>query len=110
VDAKAVGALLREHRHHFELIVIDSPAILPLDGGMFAECADRIVLIVEWERSERSAVMEAIAFLGTLKQKIAGVVLNKVSPQWYRLFDGGRYIRDYAAATVKEPIATKTAA
>jgi succinoglycan biosynthesis transport protein ExoP len=108
VDANAVSALLREHRHHFELIVIDSPAILPVDGGMFAECADRAVLMVEWERTDRAAVLEALAMLGPLKQKVAGVVLNKASPQWYRLFDCGRYIRHYPAPPVKHPITSNT--
>ncbi|MEA2936172.1 MAG: polysaccharide biosynthesis transport protein, partial [Variibacter sp.] len=112
VDSKAVAAFLSEHRQQFDLIVIDSPAILPVDGGLFAECADRAVLLVEWERTERAAVLEALAMLGPLKQKVAGVVLNKASPQWYRLFDCGRYIRYYAAPPIQEPLAanTKTAA
>lgn len=95
IKADAVAALLRECRQHFELIVIDSPAILPLDGAMFMDSADRAVLIVEWERTERAAVLEALAMLGAQKRKLAGVVLNKASPHWYRLFDCGQYLRYY---------------
>jgi polysaccharide biosynthesis transport protein len=110
IEGKAVSALLSEHRQKFDLIVIDSPAILPVDGGTFIECADRVVLMVEWERTERAAVLEALAMLGPYKQKLAGVVLNKASPQWYRVFDCGRFIRHYSPPPIKSTAATTRSA
>ena len=55
-------------------------------------CADRAVLIVEWNRTERQAVIEALDALGQDARKIAGVVLNKVAMGWYRLFSDSRYV------------------
>jgi polysaccharide biosynthesis transport protein len=100
VEKDAFAAILRECRQHFDLIVIDSPAILPVDGGTFIDCADRAVLIVEWERTEREAVLEALATLGPQRRKVTGVVLNKASTLWYRLFDCGQYLRYYSLGTV----------
>ena len=96
VEKDAFAAILRECRQQFDLIVIDCPAILPVDGGMFIDCADRAVMIVEWERTEREAVLEALATLGPQKRKVTGVVLNKASSLWYRLFDCGQYLRYYS--------------
>jgi Mrp family chromosome partitioning ATPase len=74
--------------------VIDSPAILPT--GVAApqiECADRAVLVVEWDRTERQAIMEARDMLGPDAKKIIGAVLNKASPSWSRLFNYGGYVK-----------------
>jgi polysaccharide biosynthesis transport protein len=112
IEGKAIGALVREHRAHFDLIVVDGPAILPVDGGTLVEWADRTILIVEWERTDRAAVLEALRMIGPHKHKLAGVILNKASPRWYRLFDCGRYLQHYSAARLQAPAdpAAKTAA
>jgi Mrp family chromosome partitioning ATPase len=98
INETALAALLTRCRQRFDLIVIDSPAILPFDGDTFITCADRALLIVEWERTERQAVLEALAMLGENKEKVAGAVLNKVSSYWYQLFDYGRYPSYYSYA------------
>ncbi len=90
--------MLTRCRQRFDLIVIDSPAILPFDGDTFIACADRALLIVEWERTEREAVIEALGMLGENRHKVAGAVLNKVSSYWYQLFDYGSYPSYYSYA------------
>jgi succinoglycan biosynthesis transport protein ExoP len=92
-EGRSIAKLLRDLREHFDLIVVDSPAILPVDGGMFVEHADRAVFIVAWESTGRGAVKEALGMLGVYRAKLAGVVLNRASPRWYRLFGAGRYLR-----------------
>jgi capsular exopolysaccharide synthesis family protein len=98
INETVLGGLLTRCRQRFDLVVIDSPAILPFDGDTFIACADRALLIVEWERTEREAVIEALGMLGENKEKVAGVVLNKVSSYWYQLFDYGRYPSYYTYA------------
>lgn len=98
LNEAALGALLTRCRQRFDLVVIDSPAILPFDGDDFIACADRGLLIVEWERTDRAAVIDALGMLGDNRDKIAGVVLNKVSGYWYQLFDYGRYPGYYSYA------------
>jgi polysaccharide biosynthesis transport protein len=105
IDEKSIAAVLAECRKHFDLVVIDSPAILPADGGAFIEFADRAVMMVEWDRTERATVQDALAMLGRHKSKLTGIVLNKASPRWYRLFDCGRYLRYYSAGMAPIPAA-----
>lgn len=116
LDGERIASVLEECRTHFDLIVIDSPAVLPTAGLVpLLKCADRALLIVEWERTDRQAVAEALNLLGRDVNKIAGAVLNKVPPQWYRFFDNGCYFnvynqaKDGAAIVAPAPLAIKKA-
>jgi succinoglycan biosynthesis transport protein ExoP len=93
IDPARLELLLRQCRNEFDLVVLDTPAILPVGGiTPYLRWADCAVLVVEWDGTPRQAVSEAIDLLDTDAQKIAGLVLNKVSPRWFRLFRyGGRY-------------------
>jgi capsular exopolysaccharide synthesis family protein len=93
IDAAHLGSLLHQCREEFDLVVLDTPAILPVGGiTPYLKWADCAVLVVEWDGTPRQAVSEALDLLDVDAQKIAGLVLNKVSPRWYRLFRyGGRY-------------------
>jgi polysaccharide biosynthesis transport protein len=94
IDGVRLAALLREFGKHFDVVVIDSPAILPVGGSApHLECADRAILLVEWDQTERQAVAEALDMLDSHGRKLAGVVLNKVSVGWCRLFDYGAYLK-----------------
>jgi uncharacterized protein involved in exopolysaccharide biosynthesis/Mrp family chromosome partitioning ATPase len=108
IDRSRLTAFLREYGKHFDLVVIDCPAILPIGGSVpSVECADRAVLLVEWDRTARQAVAEALDALGVDARKLAGVVLNKVSLGWCHLFDYGGY---YKSTTLTKTAATRAAA
>jgi polysaccharide biosynthesis transport protein len=97
IQEAVVANLLRDCSKHFDLVVVDSPAILSSPGSMpFIECADRAIMVVEWARTERQAVIEALGTLGAHARKVAGVALNKVPADWYRIFENGRYRGYYA--------------
>ena len=68
------------------------------------ESADRALLLVQWEATDRQAVLEILAALGTHTRKIVGVVLNKVAMDWYRLFDSGRYSSYSESASYSESV------
>jgi len=93
IDAARLDSLLRRCRNEFDLVVLDTPAILPAGGiTPYLKCADCAVLVVEWDGTSRQIVSEALDLLDRDARKIAGLVLNKVSPRWFRLFRyGSRY-------------------
>jgi capsular exopolysaccharide synthesis family protein len=95
-----LGQLIDDCRKHFDLVVIDCPAVLSsVDGAMpFIKCADGAILLIRWEKTDREAVTEALATLGAHARRILGVVLSMVPVDWYRLFDNGRYRNYYADA------------
>jgi Mrp family chromosome partitioning ATPase len=99
--------VLRDCEQQFDLIVIDSPAVLPTAGLVpLLKQADRALMVIEWERTDRQAVAEALELLERDFGKIAGAVLNKVPPQWCRFFDSGRYFNAYHQL---EPVSPLTA-
>jgi len=60
--------------------VIDaSPLLAVVDALTLAAVADKIVMIVEWGRTSRASVSEALKALRFAGHSIAGIVLNKVS-------------------------------
>jgi succinoglycan biosynthesis transport protein ExoP len=104
IEGKRLEGLLQECRKHFDLIVIDSPAVLPTTGGVpFLACADRALLIVEWERTDGQAVIQALELLGETGEKIVGAVLNKVAMPWHRFFDNGMYFNVYNQPATIQP-------
>jgi len=104
LDTARLESLLRQCRNEFDLVVLDTPAILPIGGiTPYLKWSDCAVLVVEWDGTPRQAVSEAVDLLDMDAQKIAGLVLNKVSPRWFRLFRyGGRYPE---SASVLQPAA-----
>jgi exopolysaccharide transport family protein len=96
LDASAFASLIETCRKAFDLVVIDSPAILPVaETTAPISFADRAVMIVEWQRTCRESVTEAINLIGPHAHKITGVVVNKVAMRWYRLVHDERYLGDY---------------
>ena len=95
IDGPGLESFLHGCREKFDLVLIDSPAILPMAGIIpFMAHADRALLVVEWDRTERQVVADALDALGPDAWKVAGVVLNKVAPDWYRVSGDGRLSGD----------------
>lgn len=66
---------------HFETIVIDAPALLPVvDSRLLASYADEIVLVATWRRTPLDVLRKAVQVLGGSAALLAGVVLNHTDP------------------------------
>jgi succinoglycan biosynthesis transport protein ExoP len=102
-DEKAITEMLRDYGQDVEMIVVDTPAILSIEGGAWIDCADRIIMVVEWGVTERDSIRDALAMLGRHRGKLAGIVLNKAPSRWCRIFDRGRYLRYYARPAEAAP-------
>jgi polysaccharide biosynthesis transport protein len=93
-DETRLTALMREFRRNFDLVIIDTAAILPLGSSTpVLEYTDRAVLVVEWERTDREMVAEALDILDASASKITGVVLNKASADWYKFANYHQYLQ-----------------
>jgi polysaccharide biosynthesis transport protein len=66
-------------RQQFDYIVLDTPPILPVvDAAVLARCVDKILFVIQWQKTPRRCVMEAIKGLSTEARSIASVILNNV--------------------------------
>ncbi len=79
LSSRPMANLLAEARASFDLIVLDvSPLVPVIDARALFEHVDKIILIVEWKKTPRSVVQEAVKHIRPFSQKILGVVLNKI--------------------------------
>ena len=81
-------ALLRKH---FDVIVLDSPPVLPVtDAVLLAHLADAVVLVMNGNKSPRELARRARDQLMQAGANIVGIVVNNAGPDW-----GSAYLYDY---------------
>jgi len=89
-------------RHRYELIIIDSPPLVPLvDGRALAELADRIVLALAWDQTPGEVLSHTINLLAPVYDRILGTVLTRVDLSRLRFYDYYRssaYLKPYGTA------------
>ncbi len=95
LSSEAMKHLLSDLRQEYDLIILDSSPLVPVvDAKVLAEYADQIVLVAEWNRTPIKAIEHTLDLLGESRDKLAGVLLNKVDfkkMQSYGAFDYGKY-------------------
>jgi polysaccharide biosynthesis transport protein len=81
LTSRRMNDLIAHLRNHYDYVVLDASPMLPvIDALALASLADKILVIVEWRRTLRSNVSEALRGLASEGDRIAGIVLNKVDP------------------------------
>ena len=80
--------VLDYYRDRYELIVIDSPPLVPLvDGRALAELADRIVLALAWDQTPSEVLVHTMELLAPVRDRILGAVLTRVDLSRLRFYD-----------------------
>jgi succinoglycan biosynthesis transport protein ExoP len=91
-------------RQRYELIVIDSPPLVPLvDGRALAELADRIVLALAWDQTPGDVLAHTMDLLSPVHDRILGTVLTRVDLSRLRFYDYYRssaYLKPYGSAAI----------
>jgi capsular exopolysaccharide synthesis family protein len=86
-------SLLRELREQFDLVILDTPPILPVpDAVTISEQVDAFILLFRFGHTPHQLFHKAIEDLG--ERKIMGVVLNgeeKKSDKYYHKYYGKYY-------------------
>jgi Mrp family chromosome partitioning ATPase len=99
-DGEALQALARggakpifaQLRNQFDLIVVDSPPILPVaDGLLLGQEADGVVFSIFREVSRMPAVQAAWNRLDSLGIRMLGAVVNGIDENHYGYAYNGRY-------------------
>lgn len=94
--------ILDRLKSHYELIIIDSPPLIPLvDGRALAELADRILLAMAWDQTPREVVAHTMELLAPVHDRILGTVLTQVDLSKIRFYDYYRssaYLKPYGVA------------
>ncbi|MEM7429134.1 MAG: polysaccharide biosynthesis tyrosine autokinase [Pseudomonadota bacterium] len=88
LSSEQTGAMLDWARQEFDLVIIDTAPLLPVvDGRAVVSHSDAVVMVVQWEKTDRAAVQAALSRTPGIEEKLAGVVLNNVLEDQARYYD-----------------------
>ena len=82
LDSPAMRRLIGELRERFEVILIDSPPVLPVtDPVILARIVDGVIIVARCQATSRAELQRAISSLRQGDTNLLGVVLNEVDPR-----------------------------
>jgi exopolysaccharide transport family protein len=88
--SKAMENLARTLRESFDLVIIDSAPLLPVnDTKILSRLADAVLLAVRWEKTPRDAAVNAARLLVDMHAPIAGVALSRADNERFRYYSYG---------------------
>lgn len=72
-------ALLADARARYDLVIIDTPPVLPVaDALVLGQHVDAALAVVQWEKTPRDAVMNSIRLLQDSRTPLLGIVMTQV--------------------------------
>lgn len=81
LGAPEMGQLLAVARKSYDCIIIEiAPIMSVVDVKMIERFVDQFVFVVEWGGTKRDTVLDALSDAEIIRDRIAGVVLNKADP------------------------------
>ncbi len=77
--SSAMSALIESSRANYDLIILDTPPVLPVaDALVLAHLVDATLMVVRWEQTARDAVQSAVRLLQDSGAKNLGAVMTRV--------------------------------
>lgn len=77
LQTKAMSEFIGELRLRFDVVIIDSPPLLPVtDAALLASISDGVILVVRRGKTSREQVRTAVERIDSVGSRILGVVLN----------------------------------
>jgi Mrp family chromosome partitioning ATPase/capsular polysaccharide biosynthesis protein len=92
LGSRRMRQVLAEIAEHTDVVVIDTPPLLPVtDAAVLASQADGVVLVTAIGETRRDAVQRAKAILDGTSARVLGVVVNKAPKSTSAYYYGGYY-------------------
>ncbi|MDP2137055.1 MAG: polysaccharide biosynthesis tyrosine autokinase [Candidatus Didemnitutus sp.] len=90
------GQFLDSLKHHFDLVVVDSPPMGAVtDALLISASTDEVIYVCRFNRAYRKHIRLYIKNLRDSKNELLGVVLNGLSPRRIEYYSNYRYYRSY---------------
>jgi polysaccharide biosynthesis transport protein len=82
--------LIGDLRKAFDLVIIDTAPILPVnDTRILCRLVDAILFVVRWETTPREAAVNAVRLLSDVKAPLAGVAMARADFERFRYYSYG---------------------
>lgn len=79
LDSETMRTILMTLRDEYDMIIIDTPPLLPVtDGAVLAARADGVVLVVRYQKTTRNQVSSSVRALASVGARLLGTVLTMV--------------------------------
>ena len=90
LESAALRQLLRDLKERFDIVILDSPPILPVaDPLILARQVDGVIMVGRCEQTRRGELQRAMSSLMQSDANMLGVVLNEVDARQERYDYGG---------------------
>jgi succinoglycan biosynthesis transport protein ExoP len=90
LSSQRMRNVVEQLRHRYDFVVIDASPLLPvIDALAVAALVDKILMIVEWNRTPQMSVSDAFKILGPEIDRVAGFVFSKVDYKQLRSYAYG---------------------
>lgn len=87
--SKRMGGLLTAVRAEYDLVILDTPPVLPAaDALVLARQADATVAVVRWETTPRHAAIDALRLLRATGAQLMGMVMTGVDMRTATILGG----------------------
>ncbi|MDH4156537.1 MAG: CpsD/CapB family tyrosine-protein kinase [candidate division Zixibacteria bacterium] len=107
-DPESIGGLIDELKFYYDLIVIDSPPIIPVsDPMLLASKVDGILLVLKAGSTQKEVAKRAVNIISGNEHKILGVVLNNVDNSLPYYYDYSYYGYAYNQKSSRIPLSTR---
>lgn len=88
LSSKGMEAILRTLRDQVDYVIVDLPPIIPIvDVRASGHLFDSYLLVVEWAKTAREAVLNALASAPAVREKLVGALLNKADLDQLKRYD-----------------------
>ena len=90
IASESMSTLLRTLAALYDLVVIDSPPVLPVgDTLVLSRMADSLIYVVRWEETPRDAVTNGLKLLANAGARVTGTALTQVDFDRYTRYSYG---------------------
>ncbi len=91
------GNLMADMRTRYDAIIIDTPPVLVVpDARIIAQQADAVLFTVQWDKTSKAQIEEALRMFHSSGQRITGLVLSQISPKGMKRYGHGNLYGAYA--------------
>ena len=96
-DASAIGAILSDLKFYYDMILVDSPPVIPVsDPMLLAPEVDGVLLVIKAGATQREIARRAGDILSADCQNLLGIVLNNINQCLPNYYDSSHYGYDYS--------------
>jgi succinoglycan biosynthesis transport protein ExoP len=96
LETPAFGQFIEAMKHHFDLVVVDSPPMGAVtDALLISERTDEVIYVCRFNRAYRKHIRLYVKQLRESKNELLGIVLNGLSPRRIEYYSNYRYYRSY---------------